>query len=275
MMVRTLLLLAIVAADASAHGLVDDQINQLTLSIGRNSENAALYVKRGELHRQHRDWESALADFDRAIHLDPGAAVAALGRARVAIDRGLLADAERLLDNFLASGPASEVGLVLRAEVRDRLGRFNAAASDYAAAIRISRDPRIEYYLGQAESLSRANEDEAAQAAADAGIARLGQLAVLEQWSIESLVRQRRWDEALSRLDRMLSEAPRKETGLTRRAEVLASAGRVSEARTAFEAARLAWDMLPERLRSTKAMLSLRTRIDSGIGGATGSLAKR
>ena len=264
-MLRALLIIVLTVGNASAHGLLNDQLAGLTRSIGREPGNAALYVKRGELHRMHRDWQAAQEDFENARRLDPRGVDVELARSRLAVDRGLLADAEAALGHYLAARPDSEVALAQRADLRTRRGLYPAAAADYANAIRVSAEPRVEYYLGQAQALARAGNDNAALEASDDGLARLGSLAVLEQSGIESLVRARRWDDALARLDRMLAHAPRKETDLTRRAEILALAGRRDDARAAFAAARAEWDLLPERIRMSRAMIDLRRRIDAGI----------
>jgi tetratricopeptide (TPR) repeat protein len=273
-MQRALLILCLTAGNAAAHGLLHEQLAGLTRSIGRDPGNAALYLKRGEVHRLHRDWQAAQADLADARRLAPGAADVDLAEARLAADRGSLADAEAAAGRYLAARPDSEVALALRADVRERMGSYAAAAADYAGAIRIAAEPRVEYHLGHAQVLARSGDDAAALAAIDAGLARLGPLAVLEHWAIEHLVAARRWDEALARLDRTLGNAPRKETGLTRRAEILALAGRQDGAAVAFDEARVEWGRLPERVRMTRAMTDLQRRIEAGSAQARGAATR-
>ncbi|MFZ2650020.1 MAG: tetratricopeptide repeat protein [Burkholderiaceae bacterium] len=274
MICRALLIMALAAGNALAHGSLHAQVAELTRSISREPGNARLYLKRGELHRQHREWQAAQADFDAVRRLDPGAVDVELAASRLAADRGLLAQSEAGLGRYLAARPNSEVAWALRADLRDRMGQYPAAAADYANAIAASAEPRAEYYLGQAQALSRAGQDEAALEAVEGGSARLGPLPVLEQWSIEHLVRMRRWDEALAGLDRTLSSTPRKEMALTRRAEILALAGRHVDALATFESARASWDALPERIRATGAMIDLQQRIDAGVDGLLGATAR-
>jgi tetratricopeptide (TPR) repeat protein len=255
----------LLAGEAAAHGMLDEQLAELSRAIAQRPGDATLHLKRGELHRRHRDWQAALADFDAARRLDPSAVEVELGQARLAMDRGAWGDARESLGGYLAARPSSEVGHALRAEVHERMGSHAAAAGDYAGAIRHSSEPWVEYFLGQARAWAAAGNRDAGLAAADAGLARLGPLPVLEQWAIAMLVQARRWDEALTRLERLIAAAPRKETTLTQRADILALAGRAADSRAAFEAARVHWDKLPERIRATQAMIDLRQRIDAGL----------
>jgi tetratricopeptide (TPR) repeat protein len=275
MMLRALLIFVLTTGHAAAHGLLHDQVADLTRAIGRDPRNAALHLKRAELHRQHRDWGAAAADLDAVRRLDPDAVDVELAGSRLAADRGLLAESEAALSRYLALRPESEVALAMRADLRDRMGLNPEAAADYAAAIRIANEPSVEYVVGLAQALARAGDDNAALAAVDAGQARLGPLVVLEQWAVENLVRTRRWDEALARQERLLARSPRKETGLTRRAEILALAGRRDDAHAAFEAAGAQWELLPERIRVTRAMIDLHRRIAVGAAETMGTVNRK
>lgn len=245
-----------------AHGALHEQIEALSKSIALAPRNPVLYVKRGELHRMHQEWMAAASDFNQALAIDGKTADAVLGLARLASDRGELARAEKLATEFLQTRMDSEVGYRLRAEIRARAG-MAGAAGDWASAIKYSAEPAVEYFLGQAEALALSGGD--AVSAIDAGVARLGPLVVLEQWAVDYLVKQRRWDAALARQERLVAGAPRKESALTRRAEILLAAGRGGQARAGFQAALAAWEQLPERLRQTKAMVELRARIAAGL----------
>src|SRR5438093_394117 len=48
-------------ARAAAHGAIDEQIATLASRIKEDPQNAALYLKRGELHSYHLDWDAATA----------------------------------------------------------------------------------------------------------------------------------------------------------------------------------------------------------------------
>ena len=55
---------------AFAHGDVHERIAAVNERIAQDTNNATLYIQRGELHREHQDWPAATADYDRAAQLD-------------------------------------------------------------------------------------------------------------------------------------------------------------------------------------------------------------
>src|SRR5262245_13656636 len=55
---------------ACAHGDLHDQIASVTQRL-QSAPSAELFLKRGELHHAHSDYDAALKDFDRAAELDP------------------------------------------------------------------------------------------------------------------------------------------------------------------------------------------------------------
>ena len=61
----------LVAADGHAHGDLHQQITEISKQIERKPD-AALYLKRGELEREHREFGKALEDYRKAAELDPG-----------------------------------------------------------------------------------------------------------------------------------------------------------------------------------------------------------
>lgn len=249
------------AAALLAHGSLDAQIENATRALAADPGNAQHYVRRGELHRLHRDWRAALADFEAAEKRNPGEPAFVLGRARVHFDRGQLGEAVAALNGYLRLRPDSEAALVLRAQSHSGLGSFELAAADFAAAIRVSREPQPDYFLGEARARLAAGEASGALAAIDSGLARLGAVPALEEWAIDEMTSRGRHAEAIARLDAVLARTARQETLLARRAELLMAAGRVEEARDCYRLALRAWEQLPERTRQTKAMIDLRARL--------------
>src|SRR5437016_11278382 len=92
-------------ARAAAHGAIDEQIATLASQIEEDPQNAALHLKRGELHSYHRDWDAAMADYERAAQLDPTLAGVDLARGKTLLHAGSPARANRGLDRCLAEHP--------------------------------------------------------------------------------------------------------------------------------------------------------------------------
>jgi tetratricopeptide (TPR) repeat protein len=177
------------------------------------------------------------------------------------------------LDRFLAVHTNHAEGLTARARTLLKLDQRQAAARDYSAAILHSTEPRPELYLERAQALTTeggAQLDEALKGL-DEGIKKLGPLVTLQLYAIDVEIKQKRFDAALSRLEQVAAQSPRKETWLARRGEILHQAGRTAEAQEAFKSALAAIDKLPPARRHVPAMTELEKRLREALA----SLAKQ
>jgi predicted Zn-dependent protease len=262
------IMLTLSAAIGLAHDGIHEQIAELTKQIERDPKNAFLYLKRGELHRLHRDWNSALADYERAAQLDPNLAAVDLGRGKMLFEAGWPQSAKVVLDRFLAKQPEDIEGLVTRARVLMKLERRVDAAKDFTRAIEQSSTAQPEFYLERAQALAAEGDkyrDEALRGL-DEGIKKLGPLVTLQLDAIDLELTQKRYDAALARLDQIAAQSPRKEAWLARRGEILKQAGRLNEASAAFTAALAAIEVLPPHRRKAKATVELERRLRAALG---------
>lgn len=258
-------ILALSGLHLLAHGDLHEQIVAATKQLEKDPKNAELYLKRGELHRVHEDWDAALADYEGAVTHNPKLAIVDLARGKALLAANWPLSAKVYLDRFLNAHTNHIDALVTRARVQVKLGRRLAAVRDYTSAIDFSSEPKPEYYLERAHALT--DEEGAHFAVAlqgiDAGIKKLGPLVTLQLYAIDLEVKQQRYDAALARLDQISVQSPRKETWLARRGEILQQAGQLSEARQAFQQALQAMTSLPPSRRHAPAMLELEKRLRS------------
>lgn len=249
----------------SAHGHADLllQIEDLTGQIQRNPTNAELYLRRGELRRAHLEWEEAASDYDKAQSLDPEFDAVILARGRLFLDSGWTLSAKACLDLYLSRVPNNAAALTTRAQILTRLQLRVAAAQDYTRAIALSPEPGPELFIDRAQVLNGEGPAYVAEAlkGLDEGVRRLGPLVTLELFAIDLELRQKNFDGAIGRLEKVAEKSPRKETWLMRRGEILRQAGRTSEAKQSFQAALAALDTLPPTRRNVPAMLELQRRI--------------
>ena len=246
----------------SAHGDAHEQIDALTRQIASGSRDAALFVKRGELHSLHRDWPAAQADFDQAARLDPNLAILDLLRGKLWLEADQPAAAKPCLDRFLARRPNHVAALVARARVCVKLGDATSATRDFSAAIARTTEPSPDFYLERARALMTdlAQYIEALRGL-DEGIQKLGPIVALETLAIELEIGFKNYTAALARVAEISALSARQEIWLARRGEILLQAGRCAEARQAMAAARSAIESLPTHQRASAAMLQLETRV--------------
>ena len=259
--------LVLLSPFARAHEGLHEQIVAVTAKIKRDPKNASLYLQRGELHRLHRDWTRAAADYDRAARLQPGLKIVDLARGKMLFELGRLQRARFTLDRFLSQQPDHYEGLITRARVLARIGLRGDATRDFTHALVKSAVPDPDVYIERAQ-VTAGDEKRIDEAVIglDKGIKRLGPLVTLQLSAIELELRRHKYDAALARIDVVTSQSERKETWLVRRGEILKLAGRQEEARAAFNAALAAIESLPPERRQSRVVTMLQLRARSALG---------
>lgn len=268
--------LVFLPSPASAHDDLHEQIARATQQIRKDPRNPELYLKRGELHRAHRDWTKALTDYDRAARLAPSLAKVNFHRGRMLLEAGRFQPAKTALDHFLAREPRHGEALLTRARVLQQLGDHRAAADDYTRALALHPGAKPDYYLERAKAqlaVNGAASIDEALGGLDEGIEKFGPLVTLQLFAIDLELGKRNCDGALERLDRIAAQSPRKETWLARRGEILMQAGRAHEAREALAGALKTIEALPARTRQIRATAKLekqvRFMLESQLPGGT------
>jgi tetratricopeptide (TPR) repeat protein len=248
-----------------AHGDLDLRIAEVSIEL-KATPTAALYLQRGELRHEHGEFESALADFDRAAKLDPHLEAVNFLRARTLFKAGQVEAARDVLNAYLQSKSSHADAFLLRARVLVRLKEYRAAVGDYDRSFVLAPQPLPEAFLERAEAQVGLGEREQAVTGLDDGIKRLGNLVTLQSAAISIELESKHYDAVLDRVDRVMAALQRKETWLARRGEILDAAGRHTEALQAYRGALAAIEQLPIQHRNLQPMRDLETRLRSLVG---------
>ena len=131
---------------APAHGDLHDQIAAVTRQINRDPTDAASYLKRGELHRVHGDWDAALNDYTQVARLDPDFGAIDFFRGRMLLEADRPKSARKFLNRFLTRQPDHAEALIARARVLVKLDKPDSAARDFTRALGHLPEPKPEYY---------------------------------------------------------------------------------------------------------------------------------
>jgi tetratricopeptide (TPR) repeat protein len=196
---RALVLALLLAGPADAHGPFHGQIEAANERVARQPRDARALVARGELYRQHGDFDQALADFAAAARALPPADVDLL-RGGTLVDAGRAHQAMVFLDRHLARHPDSAAGYLERARAHEAVVAPQAAADDYQRGVGLLPHPSVEQYLHRLRLQLAAGRPEAALGGLDEAIAQLGPLPELEKPAITLEMEARRWQQALDRL---------------------------------------------------------------------------
>ena len=258
---------------AFGHGDLDIRIAAASREIAWDTNNALLYLQRGELHREHKDWPAATADYDRVAALDSRIATVNFYRGRMLADADQLPEALKALDTYVNRHPIDGHGFIERARVKGRMGNHTNAVDDFTQGITLAREPQPEFYLERAQALLALGETNQALAGLDEGITKLGPVVTLQVCAIDLELAQKKLDEAVARLNTIIPQALRKENWLMRRGEIEMQAGRTNAARASFEEALRAIDILPARLQLNRPMAELRARVNQALVSTTNAPA--
>ncbi len=260
--------LLMVADVLRAHGPLDGELARLDVALQRRPEDPVLLLHRADLLRLDGRAAAALADLAAAERLDPvpervwwirGLLLRELDRPREALTD---------LNRWLERNPNHGEALMARARVHEALGHFSDGVADCDRLIRQPGRSDPEPYLLRARLQRQMGPCHWAEALAglEHGLARLGPLVLLHLEAMELERQMNRVDDALARMDFLLARSERPETWHVRRAELLESAGRRTEARNAWECALAACQQLPATRRKTPFVQTLERRIRQALG---------
>jgi len=204
-----------VATPALAHGELHDQIANMDRQIAAQPQSAALYLRRAEMRRIHREWDAADVDYAKVLALEPKHPEASWLRARAWLEAGKAAVALPELDRYLAQFPDHASARLTRARALATLGSNAQAAADYVLALERLPQAEPDHYLELRNAQQAARMPPSAQLASlEQGLRRLGPVPSLEDAALDVEVRAKQWDAALARLDRQAAVAVRKERWL-------------------------------------------------------------
>jgi tetratricopeptide (TPR) repeat protein len=248
------------ATPVAAHDGLHAKIARVSSEIVETPEDPALYLRRGDLLRLHKDYTAAEMDLDRASQLRPAWIDVALVRARLAEDRGQPADALREIDVYLDQRDREPDAWRLQARVLVRLGREIDGVKAYDAAIACLRPPNADVYVARARLIAELGTEHLPRALAslEEGATALGRVPSLELVAIELELDLKRYDAALVRVERLQAASRRKERWHVRRGDILLAAGDKDAARAAYVDALEAIKRLKSKHRATASVGELK-----------------
>jgi Flp pilus assembly protein TadD len=256
---RRFLIALLLALPLFAHEGLHEQIEAVTHAIAKDPRNAALYLKRGELHRLHGQWKDAQRDYERARALDPDLYGVELAQGRMLFDSGRATVAVAVLQRYVQLAPQDAEGQLALARALMKAGQASAAIAPFERALSRRHDPEVvlEYV---AALIADKRRDDALRY-----LDNLAPLVTYQLAAIDLELRAGRFEAALRRVEAAEAVAARKEEWMERRGDILAKLGRTDEARTAYQAALDALSSLPPARRRTRAMLALEQRLRSEL----------
>ncbi|MBI3867305.1 MAG: tetratricopeptide repeat protein [Verrucomicrobia bacterium] len=245
------------AEDDLAEGL--ETLNGLIVA---HPDDGALLLRRSRLLVRSGRFDQALADLDHAHRLRP---IPEIDRkkAEVFLNAGWYQAGIEQVSRHLLRFPEDGEAYLVRARTKLRLGEIAQAGEDFGLGLRYTKDPPLELYMECASALASEGSTRLEQAldVVQQGIRKLGLIVTLESAALEIEAQQKRYDDALKRVDAMLEQSARKDGWLAKRGDILVRAGRIEEARAAYQGSLDAIGKLPPAQRNQPATKDLEVQM--------------
>lgn len=263
-------------SNSFAHGDLHERIANVTQEINRSNDPVDLYVRRAELHCQHRDWTEARSDFARARDFIPKLKLLDFYEGRMEYKAKRPSVAIALLDRQLRAIPDHLSARLFRARAEVQAHRLPDAIRDYDEILDRMEHPSPDYYVERARA-QVANKVGVKKIldGIDHGVERLGPIVTLQVLALELEMQHQRWAAALRRIDRTLPTLPLQSTWLMHRGEVLVYLGRTKEARTAYLRALQQMEAIPAARRQSRMFLSLTEKAQAALAQLSGEQPKK
>ncbi len=118
----------------------DTTIEELTVLIDQDMTNAQLYIKRGDVYFEQREFFDAVEDYTTAIELDSEVSKAYFGRGMALARQGLISEGIADLSVFIKHNPKSSLAYTKRGVRYMWLQDFNNAKKDFVKALALNPD---------------------------------------------------------------------------------------------------------------------------------------
>lgn len=126
------------ALDGDWDGVISDLNQALLLNHDGPRAEASLLAMRGEAWREKADYEKAIADYLKAIRVDPGKASLYTALARVRIDAADTDDALEDCESAIELDPEDATSYQIRGEVRIARKEYELAIADFTRSLELS-----------------------------------------------------------------------------------------------------------------------------------------
>ena len=232
-----------------AHGIVHQQIDELTQQIEQNPANTQLLLKRGQLYADDQHWLKAQDDFNAARQLHPSKSIVDLLEAKMWFVANRPNSSYPLVNRYLKDNPDVPAALALRGKLGLLLGRPDAAVTDFARVVQRSKTVLPDMYLQWAKaqaSVTPINQQKVHRII-QAGIDNLGPLVVLLGYAIDFDRQQPCYQSALLWLEKLPLKLRQQPFWLVQKAKLLGSLNKSLEAEIQYK---LALDQLQKKKQS-------------------------
>lgn len=250
-----------------AHGDVHVLIDLVSKEIEKTPNNPDLFLKRGQLYTEDRDFKNARKDYLHARNLQPDLYLSDLLLAELYAEHQKADSALIWVNLFLKKHPNDGNALITRAGIYTLLSSPTLAQQDIEQAFQKLKNPSTKHYTFIAKTIIKADSTQIDEALKwlHLGQQRIGFDIVLLETEIKLATKAGRYQHAIGVTNDVMQRFPRKEKWLYQKGQILEKACQNKAALKEYEATLSAINQLPLRFRKTSKMIELEALALEGI----------
>lgn len=247
----------------SAHGSIHEKIAHISKKIQKNPNKPELYLKRSTYYRIDQDFDLAYKDLLHVQMNHPEVELVDFHLANLFSEFKFPQTALLYINRFLEKKPENTDALIIRASIFIQLKKEEAAVRDFTKAIHLQIKPKPDYYVEIARAVIRGDSANFGEAVRwlEEGETVFGFNIVLSTEKIDILEGGRQFDAAILQINQVISQLPRHEKWLFRKAGLLEKAERPAEAYENYQKAEKAIQQLPKSRRASRAVMEMEGKI--------------
>ena len=265
--IKTILILIVLltfSIQLFAHGDLSIRIENKTVEIKKEPNNALLYFERGYLYQQHADLKEALNDYlksqklgysDNLIYFRKSQVYFLLEESNLALDQ---------INKYSAFNNIDVKGKKLKSQILYKLKRYNEAISLYDYVINNTSDIRPQDFIEYCDIILSENNNNYSKVleTIDLGLDKLGDKTLsLRLKKLDYLKASFQNDKAIEEYNYFILEYNRKEFWYYKKAKFLIELNRLSEANINLQLAKVAIDQLGNKFKNTQSIKKLKENI--------------
>lgn len=263
--ILALLLLIFSPLFAFSHGDLHLRIQEVSKQIEASPDSSYLYLKRGILYFQHEDFPESLKDLKQCEEMKYSDRLLDLTFAKVYQKLNQYDNSIIFINKILELDPQHVNAWKLKGQVLFEMGQFEDSANAFLVVIKKAIRCFPNNYLDVANSYEMMNTEASKREAIsiiEKGIEDLGPLITFYDRLVELGLKYEDFELAINYQNAIIGLSQRKESAIYKRGMIFIEMGEIVEARKDFELAKEEFEILSQRLRSTKAMKELKSKID-------------
>ncbi len=243
----------------SAHGDLDLQIERISKRIEKNSSNANLYLKRGQLYNQHKEPKKAKQDYFNARNLDNNLLITDLLLAQLLVDNNEANAALPYINLFLKNHANHSIALIARAKIYQQMRQPDLCQKDLENALTNITEPNPSHFISISEAVLMTDDSNISEALSwlKKGEEKFGFDIVLKSKEVDLYVQSKQYENAILTIDKIMEHFQRKEKWLFQKATIYEKGGKTDLAKIHYDATLEAINKLPKRIQMTSKIIEL------------------